>query len=110
MCKIEHKSVLYILTSIQVVGTPNTGQNLLLQHILLHKVEKRKKSKHIVEKLSKKSVFEFAPKCWLRIVFPEKHVKYILSHLAWYPTMVHKQNKWLHLQAPHLGKAVALSK
>ena len=68
------KPLLNISTSILVLPTPNTGQNMLFQHFLFKKAEKERKSKKFVANFSKKCVFELAPECLLRVLFQEKNL------------------------------------
>ena len=48
--------------SVWMLGTMNAGRNTLFH----------KKSRKLRQNLEKKLCFEFAPKCWLRVFFPEK--------------------------------------
>ena len=56
---------MYILTSLWVLHTPNTGQNMLFQHLSCKKAEKGIKSKKIRAKFIKIPFFSFNKKaCW----------------------------------------------
>ena len=64
--------MLYILTSIWWLHTPNTGQNLLFQCFQAKILKKEKKSKKFGAKFSRKSFFLFTPKHWRKVLFSEK--------------------------------------
>ena len=53
-----------------VRSTPNAGQNILVLHFHPKKL-KKEKSNNIDAKFSKKSFFEYAPKCWARVIFKQ---------------------------------------
>ena len=59
--------MLYISTSVRVLCTPNTGQNMLKS------LKRWEKARNLLQNLAKNWFFKFAPKrCWLKALFPEK--------------------------------------
>ena len=44
---VKNNPVLFISTSVWVLRTPNSGRNMLFQHLIVQKAEKRRKSKTI---------------------------------------------------------------